>query len=472
MRHLKYAFLCVLVSAAFLCAQESPELKIDKLFAKFPANAPGCAVGAMQNGKVLFTRAYGLADMEHNVPLSSSSPVYMASVSKQFTAMAILLLAEDGKLQLTDTIRKTIPELPQYADAITIYQLLNHTSGVRDYLTLHSIAGLPYETVHTDEGALRLIASQDGPNFEPGSEFLYSNSGYFLLSQVVKRVSGKNLNAFAQERIFGPLGMKSTRFQHDHTFLIPGKAFGYSLDRDGWHVANNVSDVVGAGGMYSTVEDMLRWAANFEEPRIGAKALEVMQTNSTLRNGKSIGYGMGLGFIVYGGIRIIEHGGGVPGYSTEFVRVPDQKFSVVSLCNQGSTNPMVLFIEVAQAYLSAETWRDMIQSISSVKTETATATAVAPTPPPQISAEQQKEYIGDYYSKELEATYRVLMHQGVLAIQVGNRPPARLLSKGTDSWQVWGGPTDVIFQRDASGKITGFLLNSGRVLGVRFLLRN
>jgi len=216
--------LCLFAVGCMAAQDQGPQ--IDKLFESLSGKSPGCSVGVSRHGKAVFQKSYGMADLEHEIPLTPESPFYMASVSKQFTAMSVLLLTEDGKIQLTDSIRKTIPELPDYANRITIYQLLTHTSGVRDYLTLGSLAGLPADSVYTDRSALRMIARQSALNFEPGTEFLYSNSGYVLLSLVVKRVAGKNLDAFAREKIFAPLGMNATRFQHDHSSLVPGKAFG------------------------------------------------------------------------------------------------------------------------------------------------------------------------------------------------------------------------------------------------------
>jgi CubicO group peptidase (beta-lactamase class C family) len=181
----------------------------------------------------------------------------MASVSKEFTALSILLLERDGKLQLDDRVRTHIPELPEYTSGITIRQLLNHTSGLRDYLTMASLAGRPQDYVITERDVLDMLARQTKLNFEPGAEHLYSNSGYVLLSLIVQRVSGSRLNDFARDRIFTPLGMTSTRFQHDHASPIVNKAIGYQKRKESWFIANSMLDVVGDGGMYSSVADML-----------------------------------------------------------------------------------------------------------------------------------------------------------------------------------------------------------------------
>jgi CubicO group peptidase (beta-lactamase class C family) len=352
-------FLVVSLISPELSAQPNDQTaatKIDALFNNFnvPIPLPGCAVGVEQGGKTLFSKGYGLADLEHNVPLTPQSMFYMASVSKQFTALTILLLAEDGKLQLTDSVRKFIPELPAYANGITIYQLLTHTSGIRDYLSLGDLAGFSPEFVYTDDNTLKMIAHQKALNFWPGSEFLYSNSGYFLLSLIVKKVTGQFLNNVARDKIFDPLGMKSTRFQHDHAALIPNKAIGYELREHAWHTSNSMLDVVGDGGLYSSIDDTMLWVKNIDSPTVGAKALAVMEAPGKLTDGTQIKYGMGLVSSDYRGLKVVEHGGSLAGYRTEDLWFPEQHLSVVVLCNNGDAYPSRLARQVAEVYLSSQ----------------------------------------------------------------------------------------------------------------------
>jgi CubicO group peptidase (beta-lactamase class C family) len=454
------SILCLL--AAGLLSAEDQSQRIDKLFERFTPDSPGCALGIAQNGKTIFAKGYGIADLEHNVPLSPSSPFYMASVSKQFTAMSVLLLAEDGKLSLTDPVRKYVPELPEYASGITIYHLLTHTSGVRDYLMLGSLGGLPPEFVFTEGGMLHMLARQSALNFEPGAEYLYSNSGYVLLSLVVKKVAQKSLNDFAQEKIFGPLGMKSTRFQHDHSALIPGKAFGYQR-RDGvWHTANSMLDVVGDGGLYSTVDDMIRWAENFDKPKVGAAALTTMQTPAKLSSGKEIEYGMGLVPSDYRGLRIIEHGGGLVGYRTEFLRFPEKGFSVVCLCNNGTANPGQLARQVAELYLASD-----FKPPDTAKGPSPRTPDERPVPV-SLSVSDMKSYTGEFESRELNTIYRISADSGVLSIELGDRPAMRLRSIGPDRMRGEGNGLEFEFLRDNTGKVTGFYLAAGRVRKIRF----
>jgi CubicO group peptidase (beta-lactamase class C family) len=278
----------------------------------------------------------------------------MASVSKQVTAMALLLLVEDGLLGLDDPARKFIPELPPYADKITVAQILNHTSGLRDYLTLGELNGYGDDHVYTEGDVLGLLDRQQGLNFDPGSEFLYSNSGYVLASMIVHRVSGQRLDDFARARIFTPLGMNASRFQHDHTQPIPDKATGYVPKGAGWAPANSFLDVTGDGGLYSTVEDMLKWLANLDSGAVGAKAVTVMRASAKLNDGSPSGYGMGLSTGAYRGLEVVQHGGALAGYRTADWWFPGQKLGVVVLCNNSEAQTGEMAGDLAAVFLAGE----------------------------------------------------------------------------------------------------------------------
>jgi hypothetical protein len=213
------------------------------------------------------------------------------------------------------------------------------------------LAGLPYDTAYSDDLVLRMLSRQRGLNFEPGSSFLYSNSGYVLLSIIVKRVTGKPLDEVARSRVFAPLGMKQTLFQHDHTGLIRDKAFGYDQRSDTWHASNSRLDVVGDGGPYSSIDDMLRWTRNFDVPEVAADSIKAMQAPATLANGKTIEYGMGLAPGLYRGLKVVEHSGGLAGYRTQDMWFPSQRLAVVVLCNSGAADPVQLARKVADLYL-------------------------------------------------------------------------------------------------------------------------
>jgi CubicO group peptidase (beta-lactamase class C family) len=460
-------------AAAGVSGQDHPQT-IDSIFKDFATDqSPGCAVGAARGDAPLAAKAYGMADLEHNIPLTPQSVFYMASVSKQFTALSILLLERDGKLQLEDRIRTYLPELPDYAAAITIRQLLHHTSGLRDYLTLSGLAGNPPDQVITERGVLNTLAGQMRLNFEPGDEHLYSNSGYVLLSIIVHRVSGRPLDEFARERIFAPLGMRRTRFQHDHATPIPGRAIGYIRRGETWRIANSLLDVVGDGGMYSTVDDMMRWAAAFERPEF-SPLLSRMQQPGTLKNGSAIanGYGMGLSQGTYRGVQTVSHGGALAGYRTNFVRVPGEKLTVVVLCNNATANVARLTQMVAELYVPAGMW-------APVPAATAAPPQASPpqAPPPQaptqtaVPRELGQALAGVYYSAELEATYRIVAGSDAATLEIGSTVPVvSLRLTGPDLLRTPQG-LELRLVRDGGGRITGFTIGAGRVRDLAFVKR-
>jgi len=325
--------------------------RVDELFEKAAADTPGCAVGVVAGGEVVFAKGYGLANLEHGVPITPATRFYMASVSKQVTALAVLLAAEQGCLSLDDAIRKTVCELPAYMDAVTIRHLLTHTGGVRDYFPLGWLAGLSAEHVYTEADVLGIVGRQRALNFPPGEDVLYSNSGYVLLAIAVARATGKRLDTFAREAIFAPLGMDAARFQHDHAAVVPDKASGYEQRDGAWRVADSMLDVVGAGGMYASLDDMLAWTRNLLSPRLGAAAIGVMQTPARLSSGASTGYGMGLGIAAHRGLKTLEHGGGLAGYRTHLLAYPTEDLGVVVLGNDATLWPGQLARRVAEAWL-------------------------------------------------------------------------------------------------------------------------
>jgi len=237
-----------------------PELlhKVDAIFADYDnAESPGCALGVIRDGEFVYRRGYGMANLELGVPISPQSVFRIASTSKQFTAMAIALLAEQGKLSLDDTLKEYYPAYPPWAEEVTIAQLIHHTSGVRDYLTLAELAGKgDDQDYYTTDWVIELLGRQRETNFPPGTQFLYSNSGYLLLGQIVERVSGLTLNQFSQQNIFGPLGMEHSHFHDDHTHIVPQRASGYAPTEDGYRVSETTLDIVGDGSVYTSVDDL------------------------------------------------------------------------------------------------------------------------------------------------------------------------------------------------------------------------
>lgn len=340
-----------------LAAQTPNELagKVDQIFARF-ANSPGCAAGVAKNGQPLYVHGYGLANLEYGVPLTDSTVLESGSVAKQFTAAAIVLLQQDGKLSLDDDIRKYLPEVPSFGgQKITIRHLLTHTSGLRDQWGLLGIEGRgPGTQVHSPMTTLDLISHQKMLNFPVGSEYLYSNSGYALAGLIVQRVSGKTLDAFTQERLFKPLGMTHTQWRDDFTKVVPNRATAYSGSAaDGFHTDMPFTNMIGNGGLLSTMGDLLKWNENLDNPKVGGRAfVDAMQTTMRLTSGRSITYALGLVVTDYHGVREVNHNGSTAGYRTYLGRFPDQHVSVAVWCNYARANPTLLGHQVADLALS------------------------------------------------------------------------------------------------------------------------
>lgn len=336
-------------------ADTTATARTDRIFAQWDrSDSPGCAVGVFRDGRIAYARGYGMANLELGVGLSPQSVLDIGSTSKQFTAMSLVLLARQGKLSLDDDVRKHIPELPAYEKPVTVRQLLTHTSGLRDYLTLWYLAGIDDADFTTEAEALEIIRRQKVLNFPPGEQRLYSNSGFFLAAVLVERVSGKSLAQFAEEHIFRPLGMRHTRFNNDHTAIIPGRATGYARRESGGY-STSMSDFeqIGDGGVLTSIEDLQRWDENFYTGQVGGRtALEQLHQRAVLNNGRTETYALGLIVDTYRGLRRVRHGGSWAGYRAELMRFPDQHFSVAVLCNLAGTDPTTLARRVAEVHLA------------------------------------------------------------------------------------------------------------------------
>jgi len=352
-RKVIFSLILFLFFLSFLIADEKTD-GVDKLFAQWDKTmTPGCALAIIKDGQIIYKRGYGMAKLEDNIVMSPSKIFDIGSVSKQFTAASIAVLVEEGKISVNDDIRKYIPEMPKYEKPITISHLLHHTSGVRDYNALLSLAGFrPDSDCPTVEESLEIICKQKRLNFLPGEEFSYSNSGYFLLSCIVERVTGKSLNEFSQERIFRPLGMTSTIFQDDHTQVIPNRATGYSPGPKGFKIDMSNWDETGDGNVYTSVEDLFLWDQAFYSNKLGKSLMDNLHAVGVLNNGRKLDYAFGLFIDEYKGLKTISHGGAWAGFRAGIVRFPEQKFSVICLANLSAINPSRLCLKVADIYLA------------------------------------------------------------------------------------------------------------------------
>lgn len=327
---------------------------IDAIFARYSRETvPGCAVSAEKDGKTVLERAYGMANIEDRVRAQPGSIYEAGSVSKQFTAAAIVLLARDGKLVLSDDIRKYLPEMPDYGTPITIEHLIQHTSGLRDWGSIGAMEGWPRNSRSANnDDVLATAMRQKGLNYEPGTHYSYSNTNFNLAAIIVARVSGQSFAAFTKARIFDPLGMTSTQWRERYRTLVPGRATAYAREGDAYVIDQPIEDAHGNGGLLTTVKDLLAWNAALDTDRLGAGFRTAMERVGVLTDGTRIVYASGLRVTKHRGVREVAHSGATGGYRAWLARYPAQHLSIALLCNAGDVDSVAIGQSVAEHYLS------------------------------------------------------------------------------------------------------------------------
>jgi len=383
----------------------SAPARVDKLFADWNrTNSPGFSVAISRNGTLVYEHGYGMANLELGVPITSASVFPAASISKQFTAMSVLLLTQRGKLSLDDEVRKFIPEWAYTKQPITIRQLLTHTSGLRDAFTLLGIAAPREDGVSVNDAIAAMLARQRGLNFAPGSEFQYNNGGYNLLGTIVKRVSSQSLREFADANIFKPIGMVHTHFHDDPAMLVPNRVSGYSRWESSFRLARPEGGIVGNAGLYTTPRDLLLWEQNFADARVDDRTLlaEMQKPAVATDWGDRSFYGFGVAIGDYKGLRMVGHGGGDAGISAYVTRFPAQGLTIAILGNIDNVNPMPLVRGVADIYLATQF------PAPSATNGTATPAKVS------LSAEQLASKAGLYRNPTTEIVGRFFVHDGKL----------------------------------------------------------
>jgi CubicO group peptidase (beta-lactamase class C family) len=450
-------------------AQREPEVaaigpRVDSVFSEYDrTDSPGCALGVIRNDELIYARGYGMASLDLGVAITPASVFRIGSTSKQFTAAAVVLAAQNGELSLDDDIRKHLPEMPGYGRTISIRDLLHHISGIRDYLGLMYLTGLRDDDWFTDDEVVAIVARQKATNFEPGSEYLYSNSGYFLISQIIKRATGMTLRDYAQEYVFRPLGMTHTHFHDDHNEIVANRASGYAPAAGGFRISMTTLDMVGDGGVFTTVEDLLVWDRNFYEPRVGGdEFLRTMLRRGVLTDGDTLSYALGLGHAMYRGLPTVRHSGGFVGFRAQMIRFPEQRFSVICLCNLATANPTRLAERVADVYLA-----DLLEPEEESEDPGRRRRESEVVEAPEYGAGELAAFAGTYHSDELDSDYRVYLEEGELRVQRGRGDPIPLRPTGTDEFRVGGARVE--FERDGTGRPESFVLDAGRVRGIRFV---
>ncbi len=439
--------------------------KVDDLFKQWDRDdSPGAALGIFKDGKIIYARGYGTANLEYALPWTPQSPSRVGSISKQFIAMCIAILVEQGKLSFEDNIQKFLPGWPDYATPIKIKHLLHHTSGIREYLTLVELMGKPEGSgyVYTPNELVKTLSGQKELNFKPGEMFSYTNSGYFLLSEIINRVSGLKASAFAKKYIFDPLGMNNTHFHDNPNMIVKNRAYGYSPKKDGGYRLDILRlKVIGDLGVFTTIEDFLKWDQNFYENKLGngtQNLIKMMLTPGTLNNGEALLYAMGLNINLYGGLKTISHGGSAVGYQAQYMQFPDQRFSIVILSNLSTFRPGRIARKIADIYLADQ----FTEPPASRPRERSLEKRPEPISLPLL---QLKKYAGKYYSDELDITYTLDVENNNLILKL-RETSNTLIAYSMDSFG-WG-RRNLEFTKNKENKTTGFVLQEGIVKNMKF----
>jgi CubicO group peptidase (beta-lactamase class C family) len=456
-----------LFSYAQITKEQAQE--IDQVFAKWNrTDRPGAALAVVHNGTIVYEKGYGMADLEHGIAIGPETVFYIGSVSKQFVAMCMLLLEEEGKVDLDADIRTYLPEFPDYGTPITSRNLIHHTSGIRDNLTLWELKGRSHLDEIPESEIYELIRRQEKLNFEPGTEYRYSNSCYFMMSLIVERVTGQSLRAYADEHIFKPLGMSHTFFGDDNKRIIRNRAFGYNENREG-EIENMIMrfDLVGSGGLYSNVQDLFLWDQNFYHNKLGKRGqalIDDMLTNGKYKDGSEVDYAFAVVNGQHQGLRTVSHSGALGGYRAFYVQFPGQQFSVIILGNVTTLNPTDLAYAVADICLADQM---KPKTVDKEDTTASLNTAAAEKTAPTLSGEALKAYPGRFYSPELDFHYDLELKDDQLILQIGETEALTLQPVSETRFETESG-LGLEFIPGKKGKMDQFLLDAGRVSGLRF----
>jgi CubicO group peptidase (beta-lactamase class C family) len=470
------ALVAIGVAAAAVSAQgtATPALAgdIDRIFSAFTPNGPGCAVAVYQNAKVVLAKGYGSANLEYGVPITPSTPFIVGSVSKQFTAAAIALLVEEKRIALADDVRKYVPELADYGTPITIDHLVHHTSGLRDWWELVGMAGLRYDDTYTVQDVLDMTARQRGLNFTPGERYVYSNTGYIVLGLVVQRVTGKSLREFAADRIFDPLMMTASHYQDDHTQPVRGRAYAYS-PADGGRYAINVwnNDLVGQGGVMTTVLDLAKWDGNFDSGAVGGPGFLRRQLElGKLNSGDPLTYAFGLQIGTYRGLDLVEHSGSTGGYRAVLTRFPKQRTSIAVLCNVSNAAPVTLAHRVADHLLRDSFTRPApTASAATAAAGTNGGGPAATAPAVALTEAAVGQFAGRFYSDELDALYEITVSGSTVTLKRPRATPESLTAR--DAVTLRGTVGTLRFTMGVDHRAERFVLDAGRVQNLVFVRR-
>ncbi len=522
-------FIC-LSNQIFAQIPESLAKKVDSVFSEYDkTNTPGCALAILKDGKIIYERGYGMSNMEYAIAITPSSIFHVASISKQFTAAALVKLSLEGRLSLNDDIRKYIQEVPNFGSTITFNNLIHHTSGIRDQWDLQALAGWRNDDLITEKDILEMLGRQRALNFTPGEEYSYCNTGFTLAGIAVQRITGVSLRDYADSVFFKPLGMTKTHFHSDHSEITPNRTSAYMKDNEGkWKISIPVFDNYGATSLFTTVGDLARWDENFYSKKVGGEAfINAMLVTDKLNNGTQQNYASGIIKGTYKGYRTEGHAGADAGYRSYFLRFPDEHFSIIVFANFANANTTAISLKVADIFLkdkgpvntifrtdstiikgwSGEYFDETTQSIIKLdfengklqlgltelipanntvfnagttsfsfsgdaeKTSLELSTIGSKTKMYHkvkridLSASELAEYVGSFYSPELDAKYLVTIKDSSLHLKIPRREETEITPFIKDIFSV--GPV-VRFSRNNKKIIDGFFLSTGRSRNLRF----
>ncbi|RLD99901.1 MAG: hypothetical protein DRJ13_09355 [Bacteroidetes bacterium] len=538
-----------------------PEKRADQLFYAYnEEGVPGGVVGVIKNGEVVFSKAYGLANLSHSIPYEVNTPTNIGSVSKQFTAMAILLLEQQGKLSLDDDVRKHIPELPDLGQVVTIHNMLNHTNGFREVYNLMPMTGWKGEDMLRREEIIEMLKRQEELQNAPGEGYNYNNSAFILLAEIVERISGQTFPEYMEANVFAPLGMTSSLVRPNPAVIIPGASQGYVRDSLGYHEAGDLYAAYGAGGIYTTVEDFSKWMGNFSKPLLGGiELVNRLVTVDTLNNGDTMSYALGIGVDEFRGLTSYSHGGADIAHRAFLVYFPEIDAGVVAMSNNANFNSGDIANEMAELYfgdsmdpeedevgeetgeetteaeetdskevmvpeellqtyagkyllagmgavleyevvdgrlrMSTEgqpeiyldplsesefTYEGVEASVEFLRNDQGEVSGAVHTqggqkfelervPPYEPTVEELQAFTGKFFSKELETFYTLEMRDTTLTLLIRNTKEIELSALKEDNFKgdiYFIG--ELVFQRDASGQVTGFTAANGRTRGIWF----
>lgn len=449
--------------------------RVDAVFEEWDrTHRPGAAVVVLRDGEILHMDGYGMADLEQGVPITPSTVFDIASVSKHFTGWAVAGLEAQGRLSVDDPIDRYLPEIPTFDETITVWHLLHHTSGIRDWVELFAVAGWSFDDVITVPDVITLARHQQALNFRPGTAYAYSNTAYNLLAEIVARVSGTSFRAYMEENAFRPLGMRSTHVHDVYNEPVPQRARSYAPleeDEEAWELWVNNTSAVGSSSVFTTVADMARWMENLDPGEVGGRErLELMLQPTVLEDGDTVSYGYGLSLGEHRGLKTVSHGGGWRGYRTHLLRFPEEGLSVAVFANFSTFPSFETAARVAEVYLEDQmaprvTEEDEDEDVgSSTFFEDGDTTAVP------ISADALTAYEGRYFSEELGTFYTMERDGEQLVARHRINEDRTTTHLGDDTFVMPGvrGEQTLRFTRDGEGHVTGYTLEGRRFKGILF----